>query len=397
MDQEEENNLLDAEISFFHEKDTNKDGALSKKEFYYAIMEDEFEGFAKRHAFSVVDLEFEAHDRNQDKKINLEEWKGIFFHDSPQIPDYIDGVDNTEVDTSELWKSAPIPESAPPAKQESQLQVEGEVADSRGLRYYLSEGATWYQSRRFCILKNRRLCSYEEICPSINNDDKIPGDMKMTRWVPMRSEGHLWIEARNCGLTRFPDTAEHSGLIPCCSDSEEEMFDAKKTGSEEEEAREQQGSGTSNASATSQDGSDSILAGNKTGASNSSGRKAASEPHVETKSSFEGAKGPEEDRGKSTKGEEEHQDASAASKKSSKSKAGEQKPSAAEDPVAEQKAKLRAARKKAAATGSASSSSSSSTGETSKKVKLDRSASAGEDGSATKAKRKNRKKAPKIV
>lgn len=84
--------MLDAEISFFHEKDTNKDGALSKKEFYYAIMEDEFEGFAKRHDFSVVDLEFEAHDRNQDKKINLEEWKGIFFHDSPQIPDYIDGV-----------------------------------------------------------------------------------------------------------------------------------------------------------------------------------------------------------------------------------------------------------------------------------------------------------------
>ena len=30
---------------------------------------------------------------------------------------------------------------------------------------------------------------------------------------------HLWLELRNCGLTRWPDDHTHSGLVVCCEDA----------------------------------------------------------------------------------------------------------------------------------------------------------------------------------
>eukprot|EP00960_Hanusia_phi_P003196 94734-Hanusia_phi.AAC.5 len=347
-DQDEEWKNLEAEISFFHDKDTNKDGALSKKEFYYAIMEDEFEGFAKRHDFSVVDLEFEGQDKDGDKKIDLREWKGIFFHDSPQVPAYVDGLG----DTTEPLESAEQ-ESAPPVRKETKLQVDGEIADSRGLRFYLSEGATWYQSRTFCTMKNRRLCSYDEICPSINNDDKIPNEMKMKRWVPMRSKGHLWIEARNCGLTSFPDTAEHSGLIPCCSDSQDEMFDAKHPADDTGRVNTQGVAADAAASSFSTSGaSGSSSKVNSSDTKPSTTISGEEKQHIETR--FDGHAAAEKGDRDSSRSEEQLPDTDSAGKRSSKPKQ-EVPTTPAADPIAEQKAKLRAARSKAAPGGGQSS------------------------------------------
>ena len=44
-----EDAALQDEIAFFQRYDTNTDGFHSKKEFYYAIMEDEFEALASKY------------------------------------------------------------------------------------------------------------------------------------------------------------------------------------------------------------------------------------------------------------------------------------------------------------------------------------------------------------
>eukprot|EP00961_Rhodomonas_salina_P222324 3006540-Rhodomonas_salina.3 len=88
---------LELEIAHFHEGDANKDGFHSKKEFYYAIMKEEYENFAEKHGVSVADLEFEAEDLDGDGKISLEEWVAVFFHEDPQTPQYVDGEEVDEV------------------------------------------------------------------------------------------------------------------------------------------------------------------------------------------------------------------------------------------------------------------------------------------------------------
>ena len=69
----------DAIAALFRKMDGNKDGVLSKKEFYYALMEEEFEALSSKHSVPSLELEFEAQDENSDRKISLEEWELIFF------------------------------------------------------------------------------------------------------------------------------------------------------------------------------------------------------------------------------------------------------------------------------------------------------------------------------
>lgn len=69
----------DSISSLFQKMDSNQDGTLSKKEFYYALMEDEFEVLSSKHSVPSLELEFENQDENGDKKISPEEWGLIFF------------------------------------------------------------------------------------------------------------------------------------------------------------------------------------------------------------------------------------------------------------------------------------------------------------------------------
>lgn len=34
-----------------------------------------------------MDLEFELTDADNDKKVSIEEWKAVFFHEDPQVPE----------------------------------------------------------------------------------------------------------------------------------------------------------------------------------------------------------------------------------------------------------------------------------------------------------------------
>eukprot|EP00802_Teleaulax_amphioxeia_P003006 Tamp_03009.p1 GENE.Tamp_03009~~Tamp_03009.p1 ORF type:complete len:395 (-),score=104.07 Tamp_03009:682-1866(-) len=216
------------EIAFFKLHDTNGDGFHSKKEFYYAIMEDDFEALASKYDKAAVDMEFELADANSDKKISIEEWKGVFFHEEPQEPTYIDG---------KLQEGAEPPqEEAPPApapptstfsglatgkpKGEMHIGTELTLADAR--KVYLSEDATWYETRDFCHEKGVRLCNERELCPregnQVGQDPAFSDEDREKRWVPLLSRGHLWLELRNCGLTRWPDQHQHPGVIICCED-----------------------------------------------------------------------------------------------------------------------------------------------------------------------------------
>ena len=64
---------------FFKKVDTNLDGLLSKKEFYYALMDDEFENLSSKTMVPSMELEFEGQDENGDRRISLQEWERIFF------------------------------------------------------------------------------------------------------------------------------------------------------------------------------------------------------------------------------------------------------------------------------------------------------------------------------
>jgi Ca2+-binding EF-hand superfamily protein len=96
----------DSIAGLFRKMDTNQDGALSKKEFYYALMEDEFESLSSKHSVPSLELEFENQDENHDKRITLEEWELIFFprnsKSKSQPSDFV---------TSDIGKSEQVVES----------------------------------------------------------------------------------------------------------------------------------------------------------------------------------------------------------------------------------------------------------------------------------------------
>ncbi len=66
-------------VEFFKRVDSNQDGVLSKKEFYYALMEDGFEELSSKYSVPSLEIEFEDQDENRDKRISLQEWKSIFI------------------------------------------------------------------------------------------------------------------------------------------------------------------------------------------------------------------------------------------------------------------------------------------------------------------------------
>jgi len=216
---------LTEEVAFFQLHDKNGDGYHSKKEFYYAIMEDEFESLAGKYSKAAVDMEFEIADLNSDKKISLDEWKNVFFHEEPQEATYVDGNLQDNVD-------APTEAASPPAspgfvgvatgKPQGKMHIGSEVTLSDGRKVYLSEDATWYQTQDFCNEKGLRLCLERELCPNGQpgiSDEKALSELdKKKRWVPLAGRAHLWLEVRNCGLTRWPDDHTHPGLIVCCED-----------------------------------------------------------------------------------------------------------------------------------------------------------------------------------
>ena len=70
---------LKEEIAFFKLHDTNDDGFHTKKEFYYAVMEDAFEPLVNKYNKFAVDMEFEIADTDGDKKVR------ITSHSSPLL------------------------------------------------------------------------------------------------------------------------------------------------------------------------------------------------------------------------------------------------------------------------------------------------------------------------
>jgi hypothetical protein len=46
-----------------------------------------------------VDLEFESADADNDKKISIGEWKAVFFHEDPQVPE---SMSCAHTDTNEI-------------------------------------------------------------------------------------------------------------------------------------------------------------------------------------------------------------------------------------------------------------------------------------------------------
>jgi len=220
---------LKDEIAFFTQHDMNSDGYHSKKEFYYAIMEDEFESLASKYSKAAVDMEFEIADLNSDRKISLEEWKNVFFHEEPQEATYVDGNLQDNIDAP---KEASSPPAASPGfvgvaagKPKGKMHIGSEVQLTDGRKVYLSQDATWYQTQDFCNEKGLRLCFDTELCPNdqslprLSDDSALSDDDKRIRWVPLAGRAHLWLEVRNCGLTRWPDDHTHPGVIICCEDA----------------------------------------------------------------------------------------------------------------------------------------------------------------------------------
>jgi len=226
------------EIAFFHRYDANTDGFHSKKEFYYAIMEDDFEALASKYDKNAVDMEFEYADLNGDKKISLDEWKGVFFHEQPQEATYVDGELQDVSNAPEEVPAASAPAPSPPApspppspaastgvsagKVQKKMHIGSEVTLQTGHKAYLSEDATWYETNDFCKEAGVRLCTEDELCNRrtgmhIMDDQNLTEDDRFNRWAPLHGSEHVWLELRNCGLTRWPDTIQHPGIIVCCS------------------------------------------------------------------------------------------------------------------------------------------------------------------------------------
>ena len=186
---------LTDEIKFFELHDTNFDGFQSKKEFYYAIMEDSFDLLARKYNKSSVEMEFELSDLNGDKKISVDEWKNFFLQGSEELQD----VQYVEPSTAEE-QAKPVPPSLPASQAFSgvasgkgprgKMHIEAEVTLNDGRKAYLSENATWQETKLFCEEQGVRLCFENELCSlngskGINQDDALPLEAREKRWAPL--------------------------------------------------------------------------------------------------------------------------------------------------------------------------------------------------------------------
>jgi hypothetical protein len=200
------------QIAFFELHDTNGDGLMTKKEFYYAIMEDAFETLAVKYKKSPLDMEFELSDLNGDKKISLEEWRNVFLQGSEE-PQNVDDEANME-EQSIAAKEEPKPPVPPsPASPQAfsgvasgnrgNMHIGSEVTLKDGRKAYLSENATWQETNLFCEEKGVRLCLETELCPFANgmNDAALSADDREKRWAPLT--GNMISACRNCRLGKM--------------------------------------------------------------------------------------------------------------------------------------------------------------------------------------------------
>lgn len=257
---------LKEEIAFFKLHDTNDDGFHTKKEFYYAVMEDAFEPLVNKYNKFAVDMEFEMADTDGDKKVSLEEWTKLFFHEEPQSASYVDGAPRDTADedpAAPLQEPADLPppevpdvepitaESPQPAAGFAGVAVKSEVEKkmvlvteitlngphkASGNKAYTATEATWIEAHDFCQEAGARLCSEQELCPmdagtptgqkrGVSLDKAILKEVDASSkhdlhsfWIPIQTRQHLWVEQYNCGLTRWPDDHSHEAIVVCCED-----------------------------------------------------------------------------------------------------------------------------------------------------------------------------------
>lgn len=127
------------------------------------------------------------------------------------------------------------------------MHIGSEVTLQTGHKAYLSEDATWYETNDFCKEAGVRLCTEDELCNRrtgmhIMDDQNLTEDDRFNRWgrphtpsrtqevllgaapgpeqflthvcvracvggqpsAPLHGSEHVWLELRNCGLTRWP-------------------------------------------------------------------------------------------------------------------------------------------------------------------------------------------------
>ena len=53
------------------------------------------------------------------------------------------------------------------------------------------------------LLRHLQLCPHGQ--PGISQDAALSSQDRDTRWAPIAGGQHLWLEIRNCGVTRWPD------------------------------------------------------------------------------------------------------------------------------------------------------------------------------------------------
>jgi len=193
------------EMAFFELHDKNGDGLMTKKEFYYAIMENDFETLAVKYKKSPVDMEFELSDLNGDKKISVEEWRNVFLQ--PQNVDDEANMEEQSIAAKEEPKPLVQPSPASPqafsgvaSGNRGNMHIGSEVTLKDGRKAYLSENATWQETNLFCEEKGVRLCLETELCPFANgmNDAALSADDREKRWAPLT--GNMISACRNCRL-----------------------------------------------------------------------------------------------------------------------------------------------------------------------------------------------------
>eukprot|EP00292_Cryptomonas_paramecium_P034364 CAMPEP_0113716942 /NCGR_PEP_ID=MMETSP0038_2-20120614/34211_1 /TAXON_ID=2898 /ORGANISM="Cryptomonas paramecium" /LENGTH=166 /DNA_ID=CAMNT_0000644603 /DNA_START=102 /DNA_END=599 /DNA_ORIENTATION=+ /assembly_acc=CAM_ASM_000170 len=160
--------------------DKNSDGLMSKKEFYYALMEEEFETLSTKYGVPALELEFEAQDLDKNKKISLSEWSSIFQKDGPkpkteQKPrkDEKSAETKSRTPTTDPKRSRPARTPAPPPpapKPQSEIKMHiGNQVKIGQRTAFLAEDATWLQTESHCTSRGTRLCKYNELCPDITS------------------------------------------------------------------------------------------------------------------------------------------------------------------------------------------------------------------------------------
>ncbi len=187
---------LTDEIKFFELHDTNFDSFHSKKEFYYAIMQDSFDLLARKYNKSSVDMKFELSDLNGDKKISVDEWKNVLLQGSEALQD----VQYVEPSTAEEEAKPTVSPSLPASQAFSgvasgkgprgKMHIEAEVILIDGRKAYLSDNATWHETNLFCEEQGVRLCFENELCSlnsskGINQEDALPLEHREKRWAPL--------------------------------------------------------------------------------------------------------------------------------------------------------------------------------------------------------------------